>query len=955
MTLPHPALKTGLPAENLAILVVEDDRDQAEFLVLRLKAIGYDRVDLASTGEAALRAVESNPPDMILMDVGLPGGLDGIDTARKLGQLGLPVVYMTARADLDLVERAQSTHPFGLLIKPFSERELELTLKMAIVDHRRENRLNEALDELNIILENMPAAVAFVKGRRFMRINSSFEQLFDASRADVIGQLGSLLFPSEKVYRDFLRSSLIALRNHGQFRTETPLVTLGGRDLWCYITGRVLHSDNLRDGVIWIIEDFTDRARVAAALKESEERYRLIFEQNQAISLLIDPTHGTILNANEAATRFYGYSREELLGRSIDTINVLTPEEIRAAMHLAMENDQNYFVFRHRLKSGEIRDVEVYSTPVKQDEKTVLHSIVHDITERMRSREILKLNARVFESTLEGVWITDAEKRTITVNRAFGEITGYESEEIIGRLPPVLRPGAQDPAFLAQLWEGVEQTGSWQGEIRARRRDGQEYPEWLAVSEVRDETRTLTNYIGVFSDISTRKQAEERLSFMATHDSLTGLPNRTYILDHIQDSIKKASRGQELALLFLDLDQFKVVNDSLGHHVGDELLNQAAERLSGCLRETDTLARLGGDEFIVLLEGEVNAEIAATIAREIIASVERPFRIAGQELFVSISIGVCFFPRDGQNEDALIQNADTAMYRAKAKGRNNFQFYTDEMNARIRERMQIENDLRRALETQDELVLHYQPMVHRATGLLCGMEALVRWHHPERGLLLPGAFIPFAEESALIITLGEWVLRTAALQNRKWMDAGLPTVPVSMNLSARHMQRADLPGTVARILKEIGLDPAYLDLEITESCLLEEPEIAIASMRALAGMGTQLSIDDFGTGYSSLSYLSRLPIHTVKIDGSFLKGVPGHDTNQAIIAAIASIAHNLRLSTVVEGVETPEQLDFVSRLGLERIQGFLFSRALPPADMMELLGAMRSGAMGRTYWGHGQA
>ncbi|MEP7131818.1 MAG: EAL domain-containing protein, partial [Acidobacteriota bacterium] len=438
-------------------------------------------------------------------------------------------------------------------------------------------------------------------------------------------------------------------------------------------------------------------------------------------------------------------------------------------------------------------------------------------------------------------------------------------------------------------------------------------------------------------DITERKRAEEQVKHLAFHDALTGLPNRLLFQDRLRMAVLNAHRSEDhLATLFLDLDRFKVINDSLGHSIGDELLRGVAERLGSCVREGDTVARLGGDEFTILVPGMAGDEDAAKIARKILGVLRLPFVIDGRELFLTTSIGVAIYPADGETAETLVRNADTAMYRAKEQGRDNFQLYTPAMNSRALERLSLESRLRQAIHNR-ELVLQYQPLVDLETNQIRGAEALIRWEHPEMGLLAPGEFIPLAEVSGLIVPIGEWVLHAACAQVRAWQQLGHPRLSVAVNLSARQFQQADLVSQVRAALEAADLAPEFLDLEITESNAMQNADVSISTLWDLKNLGVQLSMDDFGTGYSSLNYLKRFPIDRLKIDQSFVRDVTTDPDDAAIASAIIAMAHSLELTVVAEGVETEPQLAFLRGQHCDEMQGYLVSRPVAPERFLELL------------------
>ena len=557
--------------------------------------------------------------------------------------------------------------------------------------------------------------------------------------------------------------------------------------------------------------------------------------------------------------------------------------------------------------------------------------LARDITTRKRAEEQLKLASHFFEGSSEGFVITDAHQRIIKVNRTFTQITGYSVEEMLGKSPAALSSGRHSRSFYRQMWQQINAVGQWQGEVWNRRKNGEVYPEWLSITRVPDAQGQTAYYLAIFSDTSQRKEQEARIRYLAYYDPLTGLANRSLLKDRAQHDLAQCKRHQTpLSLLFIDLDHFKQINDSLGHQVGDQLLKQVGERLGQQVREQDTVARMGGDEFVTVLP-ETNDEGAALVARNFLERLSQPYQVGPHELTVTPSIGIALYPNDGTDFDTLYRCADTAMYRAKQNGRSSFSFFTTEMQAQSVRRLQIENALRRALE-RDQLWLQYQPQMSLRNHQLIGMEVLLRWNHPEWGPVSPAEFIPVAENSRQILAIGEWVLRTATAQAKAWQDQGLPPIIVAINLSAVQFRQPDLPDLVGTILHDTGLAPEWLELELTESVAMHDPEGAIATMQQLHQRGVRMSVDDFGTGYSSLNYLKRFQIYKLKIDQSFVRDVTRSPEDARIVEAIVQMAESMGLTTIAEGVETPEQLEFLRSHGCREIQGYHLSRPLGAAD-----------------------
>ncbi|MEF8697907.1 MAG: EAL domain-containing protein [Candidatus Accumulibacter sp. UW20] len=564
-----------------------------------------------------------------------------------------------------------------------------------------------------------------------------------------------------------------------------------------------------------------------------------------------------------------------------------------------------------------------------QDQDAVLTAFT-PIGRIKQMEQRLELWATVFEASSESILITDGQRTILTVNRSFCRSTAYERREVVGRLPHLLRSDHHPDGFYDELWEAVGQRGSWQGEMWIRRKTGETFPVWAVFNAVRDDNDQITHHIASWLDISERKADEQRISHLAQHDVLTDLPNRALCAERLRMALQQAERHQRrVAVLFIDLDRFKNVNDSLGHHIGDGLLRSMAHQLQCAVRVGDTVSRMGGDEFVVILSDVADVqEIRQIVDRRLLHRIAQPHNIDGAELHVSCSIGIAVYPEDGREIDTLMRNADAAMYQAKALGRNNAQFFTIEMDRRARERMQIENDLRGAIERQ-ELRVYYQPRVECRSGRLLGAEALVRWQHPQHGLMTPASFIPVAEDSGLIIPLGTWVLNEACGQQARWRGSGFANLAISVNLSAEQLRDPALLDTLRDIIARYDISPAMIELEITESLLMEHVSPTIDLLLAIKAIGISLSIDDFGTGYSSLNYLHRFPIDKLKIDQSFVRDMLDDPNDLAITRAVIGLGHTLGLRVVAEGVEKIEEMRVLSAAGCDELQGYLFGKPMP--------------------------
>lgn len=558
--------------------------------------------------------------------------------------------------------------------------------------------------------------------------------------------------------------------------------------------------------------------------------------------------------------------------------------------------------------------------------------------ELQKNEKKLLLAGKVFDNSTEGIMITDARGHILQVNRAFIAITGYSEADAIGQTPRLLRSDRHDDAFYQAMWDALAEFGYWQGEIWNRRRNGEIYPQWLSLIAIRDEQGETLNYLSVFADLTDKKQSDARAHHLAHYDPLTELPNRLMLEERLKQALASAQKENQLvALLYLDLDRFKAINDTLGYPVGDKLLQAVAERLAGQIRDSDTIARFSGDEFTIELSNVGSPQNAEMVAKKALNALVEPFNLGQHEIFLTASIGIALSPTDAGSMDEMIQHADTAMSHAKAQGGNCYHFYSADMNAMAAQRLSMESQLRKALN-RNEFVLYYQPQICLHTDSIVGMEALIRWQHPERGLVPPVEFIPLLEATGLIVPVGEWVLRTACAQNSAWQAAGLPPVSVAVNLSARQFHQSDLAAMIKHALQDAELAPGYLELEITESILIQNLQATLATLNHLDLLGIRISIDDFGTGYSSLSYLKRLPISKIKIDKSFIHDICTDPDDEAIANAVISLGHSMQMEVIAEGVETQEQLERLRAQGCDKIQGYYYSRPLPADEIASLFG-----------------
>lgn len=682
---------------------------------------------------------------------------------------------------------------------------------------------------------------------------------------------------------------------------------------------------------------------------EELQRNHLIFIQtlldNLPSSVYYKDLQGYYLGCNHAFERMVGLSEEDIKGKQAFDI---FPTEVAQKLYekdlaLYQEGGEQVYETNLRYANNTMHDILIHKTTFRNSEgKTAgLIGVLIDITERKRAEEKLRLAASVFQGSNEGILMTDANNKIISVNQAYITLTGYTTEETLGRNPNMLASGKHGQSFYANMWKSLSEAGRWSGEIWNRRKNKELFLAWLSISSVKDEQGRITNYIAIFTDITDKKISEERLYHLSHYDALTDLANRVLLQDRLVQAIKRASRSNEfIALLTIDIDHFKSINDAFGHATGDELLQLVSKRLIEVVGElTDTIARLGGDEFSILLTDLVpdntGLRSVSHLAGEILTKMKPPFMLAGQEIFITVSIGIAVYPQDGDSTANLLKNADAALYGAKANGRDNYSFFTKTMNIAAHKRLSMQNSLRRAIE-RNEFLLYYQPQVNPYTQEVIGLEALIRWRHPEMGMVSPVEFIPLSEETGLIIPIGEWVLQEACRQNKQWQMAGYRPMSIAVNLSVLQFYHENLIESIKNALQAVDLSPHYLELEITESLAMRSVEETLSVLNNLKTLGTEIAIDDFGTGYSSLSYLKQFPVDTLKIDSSFITDI-ATPKGAALVSVIIKMAQSLGMKVVAEGVQMPEQLEFLSTHSCDLIQGYLFCPPLPPQEIVNHL------------------
>ena len=714
----------------------------------------------------------------------------------------------------------------------------------------------------------------------------------------------------------------------------------------------------LRESNRNLLSEIDDRKRIEETLRESTERYRAVTESSNEAIVTAD-RQGRIVGWNQQAETYFGYTGTEVMGQNLVLI---IPERFRTRHQHGIERvlggassrlQGKTVEVEGRRKDGSEFPIELSLATWEVSGKHYVSGTIRDLSEKRQAEHHLRVAAATFE-TQEGVLITDHQFNVLRVNRSFSEITGYAVDDVIGKTPRLLQSGRHDTIFYAAMWESIGRTGSWQGEIWNKRKNGEIYPEWLNITAVKTNAGVVTNYVGTFSDITERKESENEIVMLAFYDPLTGLPNRRLLLDRLKQMVASSSRRPtSTALLFIDLDNFKTLNDTLGHDIGDHLLREVAHRLSQSVRAGDTVARLGGDEFVVLLDdledhGHDPGTQVELIGEKILAALNRPYQLGAIVHHGSASIGATVFANYHGTADELMKQADLAMYQAKASGRNALRFFDPHMQATVTRLAALESDLRYALEDR-QFKLHYQGQVD-AEGRLTGVEALLRWQHPAQGLVSPLDFIPLAEETGLIVPIGKWVLETACRQLVDWAcRPKMDHLTIAVNVSVRQFQHKEFVDQVLTAIEQSGANPTRLKLELTESLLVSNVEDIVRKMTELRSAGIHLSLDDFGTGYSSLTYLKRLPLDQLKIDQSFVRNILTDPNDAAIARTVVTLADSLGLEVIAEGVETQAQSDLLTRFGCFAHQGYFYYRPMPIEEFDRLVQAEAMEAPGSEH------
>jgi len=906
----------------IRVLIIEDNEDDMMLILRELRRGGFEPVyKHVETSEELLGALGSGDWDLVISDYSLPtfSAPDALKMMKKSGR-DLPFIVVSGNVGEeiavqlmrygagDYINKDNLTRLCPAILRELDEAKTRrLHAASESLSGRLWDILNNSLNEIYVFdsktllfknanqaaLKNLGYTLEELQQLHPYDIKTDFDKdnFSDKLQPLLSGETSNLQFQSSHLRKD---------------KTQYPVETT------------VQLSTSKTEQVFFaIVLDITERV---IANEEISSLARFPEENPAPIMRLNEKTE--VVYANPASSAIRNYWQKIFSDAS--------PDHWRQWVERCFENNEI-------VEFEEISDEKYYNWIISPTpDKKYVNCYGRDITRQKSAENDLKLAAQVFENTIEGIILTDADNRIIRVNPAFTQITGYGEKEVIGKDPLLLKSGKQDSAFFKHILKELQVRGIWQGELWNKRKNGEVYPEYLTVNAVKNEGQSIKNYISIFTDISERKEAEANIHQLAYYDNLTGLPNRFHIQEKLTIAIEQAqANGFPVAILHLDLRRFKKINEILGHKVADNMLELFSQRINQVLPSNTFFGRMEGDEFLLFanhthIEDE-NSELIQTINK----ALETNFEITNQEIYLNCCIGVSHYPQDGDTVEALIKHAEAATAVAK-KEEISLKIFSRELEVRGLKHISIENDLRKALE-REEFILHYQPQIELETGKVVGVEALLRWNHPEHGLIAPLEFIPLLEETGLIIPVGDWIVREACMQNKRWSKLGIDTPRIAINLSAKQFNQQNLTRNINKIIKETNIKPNLIELEVTESTIMRQYDQVIKTLSELHESNIYLSIDDFGTGYSSLSYLKHFPIDVLKIDQSFVREIPENKDDTAIVNTIIAMGHNLNLKVIAEGVETLEQHDVLKEMGCELAQGYYFSRPLPPDECFSYL------------------
>lgn len=945
------------------LLIIDDVNENLHTLISILRD---DYAIVAATnGEKALEIAFRNPPDLILLDVKMPI-MDGYQVLRHLKTnektADIPVIFVTALTDTADEEKGLKLGVADYITKPINPDLLKLRILTQLELCRYRRKPIRAINALSakptlLVVDDIPENIhqliyAFQDKYHIIAANNGIKalELLRGRTPDLV--LLDIVMPEMDGYEvcrrmkatpEGNRIPVIFLSTIDSSLDKMRGFSIGAAD---YIT-KPFDIDEIRARIhthleLSRLQHYFEQLveQRTADLAESREKYRILAEYSPNWEYWLNE-NGQYLYVSPACEIISGYKPEAFLNDATLMSNIIHADDLakwythKEQVSRSREVTIPPVNFRILDCAGQEHWLEHVCKPIIDNHGHFLglRGTHRDITEHKKIQQQLHFASRVFENASEGIVITDEHNNICSVNLAFQKVTGYSVEDILGKNPSVLKSGQHSDEFYQALWTSLNTHGSWQGEIYNRRKDGSIYPSLVNISIVHDKSTNTYHHIAVFSDLSPIKHAEKQLNFFQYYDPLTSLPNRALFTKQLEHALQQAKQNHsQLALLSIDLDQFKTINESFGTAFGDQVLIDTTQRLKNVLCGTDVISRFNGDEFNVLIAQIDNLEIAHLTAHRIIESMTKPYILGDQCVYISMCIGVTFYPFDGDDAETLQRNADTALHQAKIQGRNSLCFFASEMTQLAKQRLSLDSELRRAL-SEDEFLLYYQPQIDLKTGKLVGLEALVRWQHPEKGIILPNEFIPMAEESGLIVMVGEWVLRRVCQQIKQWLAKGFTVPLVAVNVSAIQLNRGNLLTTIQNALRDYEILPQWLELEITESSVMSDLSEAAKILAQLKALGFRLSIDDFGTGYSSMSYLQQLNVDKLKIDMSFVQTMTQETGKAAIVRAIIALGHSLDLDVIAEGVETEEQMDVLRKLHCDIIQGYVISKPLPALDV----------------------